>query len=109
MKNKPEDSIHTKIDHAFRWGRKPRTNVLGEGIIIIIIITMTADAHWYLPNTVIRRDMQTPIVKQEIRRCSSQHIARLCVHSDDLVVNLMAQPDNRKLRRYQPNDLHTKF
>jgi hypothetical protein len=35
----------------------------------------------------------------EIRRCSSQYSARLSVHSNNLVANLMAQPDNRRLRR----------
>jgi hypothetical protein len=29
---------------------------------------MTVDAPWYALNTVIRRDLQTPTVKEEIRR-----------------------------------------
>jgi hypothetical protein len=33
---------------------------------------MTADAPWYVPNAVIRRDLQTPTAKEEIRRYSSQ-------------------------------------
>jgi hypothetical protein len=54
---------------------------------------MIVDAPWYVPKTVIRRDLQTPTVKEEIGRYSSQYSARLSVHSDDLVANLMAQPD----------------
>jgi hypothetical protein len=38
---------------------------------------MIVDAPWYLPNTVIRRDLQTPTVKEEILRYSSQYSARL--------------------------------
>jgi hypothetical protein len=38
---------------------------------------MIVDAHLYVPNTVIRRDLQTPTVKEEIRRYSSQYSARL--------------------------------
>jgi hypothetical protein len=32
---------------------------------------MMVDAPWYVPNTVIRRDLQTPTAKEEIRRYSS--------------------------------------
>jgi hypothetical protein len=31
-------------------------------------LRMTVDAPWYVPNTVIRRDLHTPTVKEEIRR-----------------------------------------
>jgi hypothetical protein len=70
---------------------------------------MAVDAPWYVPNTVIRRDLQTPTVKGEIRHYSSQYSARLSVHPDGLVVNLVAQPDNRRLRRQLPNDLPKRF
>jgi hypothetical protein len=70
---------------------------------------MIVDAPWYVPNTVIRRGFQTPTVKEEIRRYSSQYSARLSAHPNGLVVNLIEQPDNRRLRRHLPNDLPTKF
>jgi hypothetical protein len=55
---------------------------------------MIVDAPWYVPNTVIRR-------------YSSQYSARISAHPNDLVVNLMELPDNRRLRRHLPNDLPT--
>jgi hypothetical protein len=64
---------------------------------------MIMDASWYVPNTVIRRDLQTPTVKEEIRRYSSQYSARLSAHPSGLVVNLMELPDNRRLRGHLPN------
>jgi hypothetical protein len=48
---------------------------------------------------------ETQAVKEEIRHYSSQYSARLIIHPNDLVVNLMAQPDNRRLRRRLPNGL----
>jgi hypothetical protein len=69
---------------------------------------MIVDAPWYVPNTVIRRDLQIPTVKEEIRRYSSQYGACLSVHPNDLIVNLMELPDNRRLRRHLPNDLPTR-
>jgi hypothetical protein len=72
-------------------------------------LRMIVDATWYVPNTIIRRDLQIPTVKEEIRRYSSQHSARLSTHPNDLIVNLIELPDNRQLRRHVPNDLSTRF
>jgi hypothetical protein len=59
--------------------------------------------------SVIRRDLQIPTVKEEIRRYSSQYSARLSAHPNDVIVNLIELPDNRRLRRHLPNDLPTRF
>jgi hypothetical protein len=56
---------------------------------------MIVDATWYVPNTVIRRDLQIPTVKEEIRRYSSQYSARLNAHPNDIIANLMELPDKR--------------
>jgi hypothetical protein len=72
-------------------------------------LCMIVDAPWYVPNTVIRRDLQIPTVKEEIRRYSSQYSARLSAHPNDLIGNLMELPDNRRLRRHLPNDLPTRL
>jgi hypothetical protein len=72
-------------------------------------LRMIVDAPWYVSNTVIRRDLQIPTVKEEIRRYSSQDSARLSIHPNNLIVNLMELPDNRRLRRHLPNDLPTRF
>jgi hypothetical protein len=61
------------------------------------VLDTIVEAPWYVPNTVIKSDLQTPTVKEEIRHYSSQCSARLSVHPNDPVVNLMAQPDNRHL------------
>jgi hypothetical protein len=70
---------------------------------------MIVDAPWYVPNTVIRMDLQTPTVKEEIRRYSSQYRARLSARPNGLVVDLMETPDNGRLRRHLPNDLPARF
>jgi hypothetical protein len=56
---------------------------------------MIVDTPWYVPNTVIRRDLQIPTVKEEIRRFSSQYSACLSTHPNNLIVNLIELPDNR--------------
>jgi hypothetical protein len=70
---------------------------------------MIVDASWYVPNTVIGRDLQIPTVKEEIRHYSSQYSAHLSTHPNDLIVNLIELLDNRGLRKHLPNDLPTRF
>jgi hypothetical protein len=52
------------------------------------VLRMIAHAPWYVPNTLIRRDL---------RRYSSQYSTRLSSHLNDLTVNVMELPDNRRL------------
>jgi hypothetical protein len=72
-------------------------------------LRLLVGAPWYVPNTVIRKDLQIPTVTEEIRRYSSQYSARLSAHPNALIVNLIELPDNSRLRRYLPNDLSTRF
>jgi hypothetical protein len=91
------------------WGTASISNIeIIERFQSKVLCTIV-DASWYVPNTVIGRDLQTPTVKEEIRQYSSQYSARLRVHPNHLVVTLMAQPDYRRLRRHLPNDLPTRF
>jgi hypothetical protein len=41
------------------------------------VLCMIVDALWYMMNMVIRRDLQTPTVKEEIRHYSSQYRVHL--------------------------------
>jgi hypothetical protein len=91
------------------WGTASTSNI---GILEWFkskALCMIVDAPRYVSNTVIRRDFQIPTVKEEIRRYSSQHSAQLNAHPNDLTVNLIELPDNRRLRRHLPNDLPTRF
>jgi hypothetical protein len=60
-------------------------------------LRIIVEASWFVPNTVIRRDLQTPTVREEVRLYGPQYSARLSAQPNDLVVNLMEQPDNRRL------------
>jgi hypothetical protein len=61
------------------------------------VLHMIVDTPWYVSNMVILRYLQMPTVKEEICHHSSQYSVHLSVHPNDLVVNLMVQPDNRRL------------
>jgi hypothetical protein len=91
------------------WGTASTSNIEILKRFQSKALRMIVDAPWYVPNTVIRRDLQIPTVKEKIRRYSSQYSARLSAHPNNLIVNLMELPDTRQLRRHLPNDLPTRF
>jgi hypothetical protein len=72
-------------------------------------LRMIVDAPWYVPNTLIRRDLQIPSVKEEISQHSSHYSARLTADPNDILLTLLGQPERKSLRRHLPNDLPTRF
>jgi hypothetical protein len=49
---------------------------------------LITDAPWYVPNAIIRRDLQAPSAKEEIRRLSAQYYTGLCTHPNLLATQL---------------------
>jgi hypothetical protein len=70
---------------------------------------MIVDAPWYVPNTIIRRDLQIPSVKEEISHYSSHYSGRLTAYPNDILLTLLEQPERKRLRRHLPNDLPTRL
>jgi hypothetical protein len=87
------------------WGMASTSNTEMLECFQSKTLRMIVDAPWYVPNTVIRRDLQIPTVKEEIQHYSSQYSARLSAHPNDLIANLMEMP-NRWLRRHLPNSVY---
>jgi hypothetical protein len=88
------------------WGTASTSNIEILERFQSKTLRVTVDAPLYMPNTVIRRDLHIPTVKQEIQCYSSQYSARLSAHPNDLIAKLMELP---RLRRHLPNDLPTDF
>jgi hypothetical protein len=53
------------------WGTASTSNIDILDRFQSKALRMIVDAPWYVPNTVIRRDLQIPTVKEEIQRYSS--------------------------------------
>jgi hypothetical protein len=56
------------------WGTASTSNIEILTRFQSKALRMIVDAPWYLLNKVIRRDLQTPTVKDEIRRYSFQYM-----------------------------------
>jgi hypothetical protein len=85
------DSLH-RIQH---WGTAFTSSIEILERFQSKSLRMIVEAPWYVPNTVIRRDLQIPTVIEEIRLYNSQYSSRLSTHRNDLIVNFIELPDNR--------------
>jgi hypothetical protein len=65
------------------------------------VLRTITDAPWYVPNMVLRQDLQITSVKEEIHRFRD----RLYTLPNNLTVQLTVPPDHRRLRRH----LSTRF
>jgi hypothetical protein len=58
-------------EDIFNWNRRESIPE-DSGLPILIKKNLSLQNPWYVPNTVIRSNLQTPTVKEEIRHYSSQ-------------------------------------
>jgi hypothetical protein len=63
------------------------------------VLRLIVDAPWYVLNSVIRKDLQIPTVKEEISRFSSHYDVRLRAHTNKLITPLTEPPIHKRLRR----------
>jgi hypothetical protein len=59
------------------WGTATTSNIEILERVQSKALRMIVDAPWYVPNTVIQRDLQIPTVKKEIRRYSLNTVLAL--------------------------------
>jgi len=92
------------------WGTVSTSNIDILERLQSKTLRIITDAPWYVPNAVIKHDLQVPSVRQEVRTYSVTYHARLEGHPKDLATSLLQQPPhNHRLKRYYPGDLATRF
>jgi hypothetical protein len=87
------DLQNTTLRHSFHFQhRNPRMLPI-ESFVHDSRSTLVCPEYSYLKGS-------PPTVKEEIHHYSSQDSAHLSAHPNDLVANLMVQPNNRQLQRH---------
>jgi hypothetical protein len=85
------------------WGTASNSNIDILERFQSKVLRIITNALWYVPNAVIKHDLQVPSVRQEVRTYSVTYHARLEDHPNDLVTSLLQQPPhNHRLTRYYP-------
>jgi hypothetical protein len=91
------------------WGTTSNSNIEILECFQSKVLRLIVDAPWYVSNSVNRKDLQIPTVKEEISRFSSLYAVCLRAHTNELIATLTEPPIRKRLRRYWPNDLLTRF
>jgi hypothetical protein len=91
------------------WGTTSNSNIKILERFQSKVLRLIVDAPWYVSNSVISKYLQIPTVKEEISPFSSLYTVRLRAHTNELIATLTEPPIHKRLRRYSPNDLLTRF
>jgi hypothetical protein len=91
------------------WGSASTSNIEILKRFQLKALRLITDAPWYVPNAIIRNDLQVPSIKEEIRRLSAQCYVGLCTHANLLPTQLSRPSAFRRLRRHVPSDLPHRF
>jgi carbonic anhydrase len=67
------------------------------------------NAPWYIPNSLLHTDLQMSTVRDEIMKFSTNYRAKLVTHPNALTSILLVEPGPRRLKRFRPTDLPTRF
>jgi hypothetical protein len=92
------------------WGTALNSNIEALERFQSKVLRIITDAPWYVPNTMLRQDLQVLSVKQEVRNDSFNYRHRLGNHPNRLAKTLLlGTTHNGLLKRCQPVDLQTIF
>jgi hypothetical protein len=92
------------------WGMASNSNIEILERFRSEVLRIITDAPWYVPNTMLRRDLQVLSVKQEAKNSGINYRHRLDNHPNRLAQTLLLRTThNRRLKRCYPVDLQTRF
>ena len=92
------------------WGSASNSNIDILERFQSKVLRIINDAPWYVPNTVIRRDLRVFSVKQDVLNYSVTYRHWLDDHPNRLAKFLFQGPaPNRRLKLCYPADLATRF
>ena len=62
-----------------------------------------------MPNSILHTDLLIPTVREEIKKHSIAHKAKLLQHTNQLILILLEDQGPQRLKRYIPTDLTHRF
>ena len=67
------------------------------------------NAPWYISNKVQRADLKVPTVREEITKFIVKYKDKITTHTKELASTLLEEEVPRRLKRFKPTDLTTRF
>jgi hypothetical protein len=73
------------------------------------ILRTIGNAPWYLPNKILHTDLKIPTVREEITKFSIKYRDKITTHPDEFACTPLEEEEPRRLKRFKPTDLTTRF
>jgi hypothetical protein len=67
------------------------------------------NAPWYIFNKVVHRDLKVPKIRAEISKFSVKYKDKITTYPNELASILLEEEKPRRLKRFKPTDLTTRF
>jgi hypothetical protein len=91
------------------WGTVCHSNIQILQRFQTKVLRTSANAPRYIPNSLLHTDIQMSTVRDEIMKFSTNCRAKLFTHPIERASVLLVEPDPRRLKRFRPTDLPTRY
>jgi hypothetical protein len=73
------------------------------------VLRAIANAPWCISNKVLHTDLKVPTIREEITKFSVKFRHKITTHAKELASTLLEEEEPRRLKRFKPTDLTTRF
>jgi hypothetical protein len=91
------------------WGTACNSNIAILQRYQNKVLRATVNAPWYISNKVLHTDLKVPTIREEITKFSVKYRDKITTHPNELASTLLEEEEPRRLKRFKPTDLTTRF
>ena len=91
------------------WGKASNSNIEILQGYQNKVLRATVNAPWCITNKVLHVDLRVPTVREEITKFSVKYRDKTTTHPNELASTLLEEEEPRRLKRFKPTDLTTRF
>lgn len=91
------------------WGSASNSNLEILERFQAKMLRIITQGPWFVPNSLIARDLKVPTVKEEIKHQYMKYSTRLQAHPNPIVTDLTQLVPHRRLKRHYPGDSLYRF
>ena len=73
------------------------------------VLRAIVNAPWYTSNKVMHADLKGPTIREEITKFSVKYRDKTTAYPNELTSTLLEEEESRRLKRFKPTDLTTRF
>jgi hypothetical protein len=67
------------------------------------------DSPWYISDKIIHADLKVPTIREEITKFNVKYRDKITTHPNELVSTLLEEEKPRRMKRFKPTGLTTRF